>query len=97
MEPRLGGAVIEIAADGARHVWGEVLEWAPGAALRMTWHPGKMAEQGTQVRVTFAPDGDGCRVELTHSGWEALEDGAKMRAGYNSGWDGVLERFQKAG
>ena len=96
MEARLGGEVVEVAADGMRHVWGEILEWAPGSALRMTWHPGKMADQKTEVRVTFEADGAGCRVKLTHAGWEALEDGAKLRNGYNSGWVGVLERFAQA-
>ena len=55
-----------------------------------------MADQQTEVRVTFATDGDGCRVELTHSGWEALDDGATTRGGYNSGWNGVLERIVAA-
>ena len=96
MEPRLGGEVIEIAADGARHVWGKVLEWDPGVSMRMTWHPGKMADQQTEVRVSFKAAGAGCRVELTHAGWEALEDGAKTRAGYDTGWVGVLERFTAA-
>ena len=96
METRLGGEVTEIASDGTRHVWGKVLEWEPGAALRMTWHPGKMADQKTELHVTFAAEGDGCRVQLTHSGWEALADGDKTRAGYNSGWVGVLDRFSAA-
>ena len=96
LEARLGGELVEIASDGSRHVWGEVLEWSPGQALRLTWHPGKMADQQTEVRVTFAAEGDGCAVVLTHSGWEALGDGATPRNGYNSGWNGVLEQFVAA-
>ena len=96
LDARMGGALVEIASDGTQHVWGEVLEWEPGQSLRVTWHPGKMTDQQTEVRVTFEAAGDGCRVELTHSGWEALEEGAKMRSGYNDGSVGVLERYSKA-
>ena len=93
LEPYVGGALSEVAHDGAIHVWGHIQEWAPGEALALTWHPGHGEDQQTKVRVTFASDGEGTRVELTHSGWEALEDGAKRRGGYNSGWDGVLGEF----
>lgn len=96
-DAKMGGELVEIASDGVRHVWGIVHEWAPGAAFAMSWHPGKSADQGTRLRVTFAADGEGCQVELTHDGWEALgDDGAKMRDGYDGGWNGVLERYTQA-
>ena len=96
LQARDGGEVFEIAHDGTRHIWGHIQEWTPGAALAMTWHPGQSPDTQTRVRVTFEADGDGTRVELTHSGWDALADGAAKRNGYNSGWDGVLARYAGA-
>ena len=93
LDAKMGGALVEVAADGTEHVWGHVQEWEPGSALALTWHPGKTDGEMTRVRVVFEAQGEGCRVELTHSGWEALENGADMRKGYFGGWDGVLGRF----
>ena len=95
LDGRVGGALSEVAHDGATHIWGHVLEWDPGKTFVLTWHPGHGEDQKTTVRVTFAPDGEGTRVELTHSGWEALDDGASRRTGYDSGWVGVLDLFAK--
>lgn len=93
-EAREGGAVYEILPDGSRTDWGVVTLWQPGAAYEMTWHPGHPPENATHLRVEFTAEGAGCRVRLTHSGWEALgEKGAAMREGYNGGWVGVLDRF----
>lgn len=94
IEPQVGGAVYETMYDGARAEWGEVLEYAPGARLVITWHPGTNADNPTQVAVDFADvDGGKCRVTLTHSGWENwAEKAEEMRGNYNSGWDFVLEK-----
>jgi hypothetical protein len=47
--------------------------------------------------VRFLPEAGGTRVELTHTGWEALGDlAADYRTGYESGWVGVLELFAGA-
>ena len=49
------------------------------------------------MRVTFAPDGEGTRVELAHTGWEAYGDEAGKSCGsYNEGWDIVLGRYTRA-
>jgi hypothetical protein len=49
------------------------------------------------VEVAFLPDGDGTRVELTHTGWEALGERAEQaRRSYDQGWVPVLERFVEA-
>ncbi|NNE81125.1 MAG: hypothetical protein HKN18_12730 [Silicimonas sp.] len=93
LTPGMGGELVEIGHDDTRHLWGHVQEWKPGSLVALSWHPGKMADQQTHLRVTFEADGTGTKVTLTHSGWEALDDGAKMRGGYNEGWVGVLERF----
>lgn len=97
LEGKPGGALIEIGHDGTEHSWGTVEEWEPGHSFATTWHPGKMADRQTRVRVTFEADGDGTLVTLTHSGWEALgDDAVQMRTGYDGGWNGVLERFVAA-
>ena len=41
--------------------------------------------------MTFVATEAGTRVELTHSGWEKLgPEAAKVRAGYDSGWELVF-------
>ena len=94
---RIVDQIVESAKDGRDAVWGKVLAWEPPTRLQFTWRPGFADETpDTELEVTFTPEGDGTRVELVHSGWEKLEDGAKSRAGYDGGWDGVLEAYRKA-
>jgi hypothetical protein len=45
------GRLIERSTDGEMSVWGTVTEWAPGQAVRFTWHPGKEAEKASAVSV----------------------------------------------
>ncbi|MEZ5912605.1 MAG: SRPBCC domain-containing protein [Paracoccaceae bacterium] len=95
IEPQVGGKVYETMWDGAIDHWGEVLAYEPPRHFAMTWHPGNNKDHPTRVAVLFEdmPDG-GCRVTLTHSGWEAWADRADaMRENYNNGWDAVLARF----
>lgn len=97
MTPEIGGEIVETAHDGQTHVWGRIVDWTPGEAFASTWHPGRSDGKETTVRVTFAAEGQGTRVTLTHSGWETLGDeGQKTRDGYDAGWIGVLERFTAA-
>jgi uncharacterized protein YndB with AHSA1/START domain len=89
------GRVVERAKDGREAEWGRVVDWEPPTRVRLTWRPGFAADQpDTELEVRFAPEGDGTRVELEHTGWERLADGAKSRAGYDGGWDGVLEAYR---
>lgn len=89
--------IVEGAKDGREAVWGRVLAWEPPTRVQMTWRPGFDADKpDTEVEVTFTAEGDGTRVELVHTGWDKLADGAKSRAGYDGGWDGVLEAYRKA-
>lgn len=90
VDGREGGQVVEIMANDEEAVWGEILEWSPGERFRMTWRPGKAADMPTEVSVTFVPLGNGCRVELTHSGFEAYETGATSRANYADGWEALM-------
>lgn len=87
------GRIYEIAEDGSEADWGRVVTWDEPRRVVFTWHPGRSADTAGTVDVTFTPDGSGTRVELVHSGWEKLGDGAReMRAGYDTGWDDVFGR-----
>ncbi|HEY7471082.1 MAG TPA: SRPBCC family protein [Gemmatimonadota bacterium] len=94
IEGRVGGRIVETGPDGAEHVWGTVTAWEPPRRVAFTWHPGRPADMRQDVSVAFHAADGGTRVELVHTGWEHLgEKAAKMRAGYNSGWDFVLGRY----
>ena len=87
-----GGAVYEIATTGERAQWATVLTWEPPHRLVIAWqvNPDRL---GTEVEVRFTDEGGRTRVDLEHRGFENVEDGAEMRAGYDSGWAHVLDRF----
>lgn len=93
-EPRVGGAVTEIAPDGQRHPWGTLTEWNPPEAFAMRWHPGHAADQATRLRVTFTAVAGGTAVRVLHEGWDARGAEAEpMRDGYDRGWPLVLQRL----
>lgn len=99
IEPEVGGRVFETKHDGSPDHWGDVLEYAPGEKLAITWHPGNNKDNPTRVDVVFVDGGnDICRVTLTHSGWAVWADKAdEMRGSYNGGWDLVFGvRFAQA-
>lgn len=86
-----GGAVDELAPDGARHVWGQVTSVDPGRRIRFNWHPGRESDTAQWIEVVFEPMPGGSRVTLTHGGWEALgEIGPLLRQEYVPGWRYVL-------
>ena len=93
IEPRIGGRIYEVAADGTESEWGRVLSWSPPAGFSMTWHPGRAANPHTIVEISFTPEGDGTRVRLVHRGWEALGANAQAaRDSYDGGWETVFVR-----
>lgn len=47
-EPRVGGAVTEVALDGERMAWGTLTEWSPPDAFAMRWYPGLDAAEATR-------------------------------------------------
>ena len=86
LEPRVGGRLYEITAEGEQD-WGTVLVWEPPTRLLLDWQIGEA--RGTEVEVTFAPEGPGARVVLEHRGFSASDP----RERYDSGWDVVLAPF----
>lgn len=93
-EPRVGGAVTELARDGGRHPWGVLTAWAPPQHFAMTWHPAQPAERATALAVRFTAVDGGCEVALDHGGWPARGDEADtVRGNYEQGWAFVLGRF----
>lgn len=93
VEPRVGGRIVEQLRSGQEATWGTVTVWDPPREVAMTWHPGHPADRATDVRVTFSDHAGGTLVELVHSGWERLADGARLRANYDSGWMIVLTPY----
>jgi uncharacterized protein YndB with AHSA1/START domain len=89
VEPHVGGRVYEVTASGQQD-WANVLAWAPPARLLLEWQIGNAA--GTEVEVTFEPEGPGCRVVLEHRGFGVGE----ARQNYSGGWDVVLATFVEA-
>jgi uncharacterized protein YndB with AHSA1/START domain len=68
-----------------------VLEWAPPHRLALTWYPGRAADSGQVVELSFTAEGGGTRVTLVHRGWESRgADAAKVRDAYDGGWDSVF-------
>ena len=86
LEPRVGGRLYEVTADGEQD-WGSVLAWEPPTRLLLDWQIGQA--RGTEVEVTFAPEGPGSRVVLEHRGFATPEP----RENYSSGWDFVLGTY----
>lgn len=94
-EPRVGGAVTEVARDGRRAAWGTVTAWTPPHGFTMRWFPGLDESQATRLQVRFtALEGGGTEVCVHHDGWEARGDQARSkRDGYGTGWAAVLAVF----
>lgn len=96
-EEKVGGRIFERHNDGGEGEWGRVLAWEPPSRFAMSWHPGGAPEKATELEVRFAPEGDGTRVDLEHSGWEILgAEAADTRGQYDGGWQGVLGHFETA-
>lgn len=92
IEPRTGGEVFEVTAEGERGVWGRVLAWEPPHRLVFSWHPGRPAATAQEVEVRFVAVPEGTRVELEHRHWAALgEAAATSRTSYDQGWATVFE------
>jgi uncharacterized protein YndB with AHSA1/START domain len=98
-DDRDGWRLVERAKDGRETIWGEVLDYEFAGRLRMTWHPGRSAEEmPTEIELTFAADGDGTTVVLEHRGWEnaPTQEIREARTGYDRGWNEVLDTYKAA-
>jgi hypothetical protein len=98
LEPGPGGRIYERTAAGARHDWGEVTVWEPPRRLAYLWHIGRERDTATEVAITFTDEGGArTRVEIEHTGWEALGDQAEAWRDQNrGGWDALLPHFVAA-
>jgi uncharacterized protein YndB with AHSA1/START domain len=92
-EPRLGGrTLIDTVHEGQRWImYGAVTVFEAERELAFTWvevDAGKRTvwPADTLVTVRLTPQGEATLVELLHSGFEALPDGAAQFEGYKSGW-----------
>ena len=88
-ETHVGGRVYEVTPEGEQE-WARVRELEPPNRFLLEWLIGSAC--GSEVEVTFAPEGPGTRVVLEHRG---LEDAA-ARGNYDGGWDVVLAPFVDA-
>lgn len=102
-EPRVGGHVIDRAADGRESRWARVLIWEPPHRVVFSWDISPRweletdPEQTSEVEVRFLPEGtDRTKVELEHRnldrhgpGWENVRDGV----GHEQGWTLYLSRY----
>jgi uncharacterized protein YndB with AHSA1/START domain len=87
-EPRVGGRV-GLQFEGRGDVSGEITRFEPPAVLAFTWVRGVAPDVTTHVEVSLDDLGGGrTRVELVHSGWQAVPDDqvAEWRAIHDAGW-----------
>jgi hypothetical protein len=94
-----GGALVERSRSGDLHVWGSITAIRRPRLVGFTWHVGRHQDTAQLIEVTFDPNEDGTtQVQLTHSGWELLGDGAlEAQRSYHTGWDPVLARYVEFG
>lgn len=94
LEPRLGGRLLERTPAGVEHEWGEVTGWDPPRRLAYQWFIRRDRADATDVEITFTPvDDDRTRVDILHTAWERLGDGASWRERNIGGWTGVLPHY----
>jgi uncharacterized protein YndB with AHSA1/START domain len=102
IEPVAGGRCFERDAAGQDLRWGTVLAAEPPARLLFRWQitADRRIEpdpaRASEVEVTFAPDGDGTQVSLSHRGFSRHGgDWRAYRAGMGSeqGWTYCLACF----
>jgi uncharacterized protein YndB with AHSA1/START domain len=92
-EPRVGGRVYERDAAGRETTWATVLAYEPPRLLTLSWFAGNAPEAAQRVELRFTAEGAATRVELMHSGWEALGEQAQIvRGAYDRGWAIVFEQ-----
>ncbi|HEX7661687.1 MAG TPA: SRPBCC family protein [Pseudonocardiaceae bacterium] len=105
LEPRTGGTIYDVAADGSTCTWARVLAYEPPHRLLISWDisPRWQIEpdpaRTSEVEIRFIPESsDRTRVELEHrhldrhgDGWEGFTS-----LGTGDGWPLYLERYRAA-
>jgi uncharacterized protein YndB with AHSA1/START domain len=95
-EGHLGGRIYEVIVGGKEVDWGRVTAWDPPHEVSFTWFPGREADTGQLVEITFKAAGSGTQIDLMHSGWELLGERAQdLRRDYDTGWDYVLGQYEQ--
>lgn len=97
-DPRVGGRVVEVGADGTEMAWADVMAWDPPHRFVLSWHPNPSPAAASVLEVRFtATDKGGTEMYLEHRGWEEFgDDGQELRDTYQTGWDIVLEPYEQA-
>ena len=96
-EGRVGGRVVEIAADGTEWAWADVLAWNPPHRVVLSWHPNEEPVAASTIEVTFTAVDEGTQVRLEHRGWEEFgAAGWELRDQYATGWEPVLDAYMTA-
>jgi uncharacterized protein YndB with AHSA1/START domain len=103
LEPRVGGNIVDRAADGAECRWATILAYEPPDRLVFSWNISPRwqletdPEHTSEVEVRFVGESpDRTRVELEHrhldrhgSGWEDVREGVDGE----EGWPLYLARY----
>jgi hypothetical protein len=90
IEPGVGGRVYATHADLGEVEWGRVTVWEPARRLVHTSTLAQTRDYPSEVSISFAPNGDGCRVRFEHRGWN--EHNVSDRRKF-SDWPVMLDRF----
>ena len=102
-EPRVGGHIVDRAADGSECRWARILAFEPPARVVFSWDISPQwqietdPDNTSEVEVTFiAETPQRTRVELEHRhldrhgpGWQAVSEGV----GHDEGWPLYLTRY----
>ena len=105
LEPKVGGRIYEIGADGSDCKWSHVLDWEPPHRVVFTWELSPQwsleteTSKASEVEVRFtAEDAGRTRVDIEHrhlerhgEGWEGLRDAI----GSPEGWPLELGAFER--
>ena len=85
---------VETQSVAKRHPhYGRFLRLVPDRLVQITWVTGAGGTEGaeTVVTVEFRPQGDGCRLKLTHAGFAT----AASRDATERAWPMVFEQMQR--
>ncbi|MBF4993485.1 SRPBCC domain-containing protein [Arthrobacter gandavensis] len=85
-----GGALVETSEEEETVTHAEVREIRPGELLELDWNPGTGS---ATVTISFSAEGAGTAVTITHTGFDAVLDGAGQREEAEALWRNVLQRY----